>query len=150
MADIIAIMPPSKEEGNESIDIELYHLKYAANGKPSRQIKNLYEVCGQAQKSSRWKHKCNSDPSVLFNHIKKREELFKKKHPDDSRVVYGKAEDLSNLKRYSKSLKYNFKVFIVQPGIDTSNITDEMRAVLSCTENYLDEVACIPLVVIGS
>ena len=67
-----------------------------------------------------------------------------------SRVVYGKAEDLSNLKRYSKSLKYNFKVFIVQPGIDTSNITDEMRAVLSCTENYLDEVACIPLVVIGS
>ena len=67
-----------------------------------------------------------------------------------SRVVYGKAEDLSNLKRYSKLLKYNFKVFIVQPGIDTSNIIDEMRAVLSCTENYLDEVACIPLVVIGS
>lgn len=150
MADIIAILPPSEKEGDESIEIELYHLKYAANGKPSRQIKNLYEVCGQAQKSSRWKHKCNSNPSVLFNHIKKREELFKKKHPDESRVVYGKAEDLSNLKRYSKSLKFNFKVFIVQPGIDTSNITDEMRAVLSCTENYLDEVACIPLVVIGS
>ena len=148
--DIIAILPPSEKEGEESIDIELYHLKYAANGKPSQQIRNLYEVCGQAQKSSRWKHKCNGNPSLLFKHIKDREELFKKKHPESSRVVYGNIEELSKLRRYSKSLKYNFKVFIVQPGIDTSNITDEMRAVLSCTENYLDEVACIPLVVIGS
>ena len=150
IADIIAISPPSETSGNESISIELYHLKYATEGKPSSQIKNLYEVCGQAQKSSRWKLKCDNDAWILFRHIQHREERFQEVHPESTRIVYGDIDEILKLKRYSKSLKYKFKIIIVQPGIDSKNITNEMRAVLACTESYLDEVACIPLEIIGS
>jgi hypothetical protein len=52
IADVVAI---KLEE--EKICIEMYHLKYAYKGKISNEIRNFYEVCGQAQKSIHWKHK---------------------------------------------------------------------------------------------
>jgi len=41
----------------DKIEVELYHIKYSKSGQIDKQISNLYEVCGQAQKSINWKFK---------------------------------------------------------------------------------------------
>ena len=66
IADIIGV-----NDSDTVIDIHLYHLKYAKNGAVNNDIDNFYQVCGQAEKSLKWKHK---DGREFFNH------LFKKKN----------------------------------------------------------------------
>lgn len=44
IADIITL-----KEKDDCINVEMYHLKFAKGGVVSRQVDNLYEVCGQAQ-----------------------------------------------------------------------------------------------------
>lgn len=66
VADLVAI-----NNSEHEIDITLYHLKYAIKGKHSKSIENLYQVCGQAQKSIRWKYQRGNK---IFEHILKRSE----------------------------------------------------------------------------
>ena len=64
VADLVAI-----NNSERIIDVTLYHLKFARGGKVSNSIENLYQVCGQAQKSVRWKY---VGGYKLFDHILKR------------------------------------------------------------------------------
>ncbi len=72
------------------IAVELFHLKYAIGGSTSRQIKNLYEVCGQAQKSVNWKFKRGKE---FLEHFLRREALRKQKQLD-SRFELGDEQKL--------------------------------------------------------
>lgn len=56
-------------DSDEVIDIHLFHLKYAKGGIVSNNIDNFYQVCGQAQKSLKWKH---SEGKEFFNHLFRR------------------------------------------------------------------------------
>lgn len=67
IADLVGI-----NNSEYTIDITLYHLKFARGGKVSNSIENLYQVCGQAQKSVRWKY---YGGSKVFDHILKRDEI---------------------------------------------------------------------------
>ena len=66
VADLIGI-----NETDTAIDITLFHLKFALKGKVSDDINNLYQVCGQAIKSVRWKYVLSKK---LFDHILARNE----------------------------------------------------------------------------
>ena len=59
IADVITLKLVENE-----IHVELYHLKFAHEGKITSQIVNFYEVCGQAQKSANWKYK---EPEEMLN-----------------------------------------------------------------------------------
>ena len=60
IADVVTLrLHPDK------LSVGLYHLKFAIDGKVTNQVKNLYEVCGQAQKSVHWKHK---EGTEFINH----------------------------------------------------------------------------------
>jgi hypothetical protein len=50
VADIVALQSVAGE-----LRISLTHCKYVSGGVPRAQVKDLYEVCGQAQKSTRWR-----------------------------------------------------------------------------------------------
>jgi hypothetical protein len=142
IADITTI----KEE-EKKIKIELYHLKYAKKGTVSKRIDNLYEVCGQAQKSIRWKYK---DGNELFEHLLRRERKFEK-GSSCSRLEKGDIQKLIYFSQITKR-KYpiEFKIYVVQPGLSPGVVTDEQLILLGVTDNYLKEIADVNMKVIGN
>ena len=142
IADLVGI-----KNSEHSIDITLYHLKYAIKGKVSNSIKNLYEVCGQAQKSVRWKY---YGGSKIFDHILKRNE-YKENQGKSSRLLKGTVKDIIKLREEaSNKKKLLFHVVIVQPGMSLSNSSHEMKILLGSTVQILHEQANIDCRVICS
>lgn len=141
MADIVAI-----KNLDESVEVELYHLKYAIEGKVSNQIKNFYEVCGQAQKSLRWKYR---DESTFVNHLIRRE--IKKQKKSQTRIKKGSIEELESLLSQIKKTKpVNYQIYIVQPALSKENASDDILHQLGVTANHIKKEGNINLKVIGS
>ncbi|OCA86008.1 helicase [Bacillus sp. FJAT-27225] len=142
ISDVLTI----KEEGN-IIKIQMYHLKYAKGGNVSNDIDNLYQVCGQAQKSTQWKYK---DGKEFFNHLLRR----KIKHHNQSscsRIVKGTEQELEILKdKAKKRMPMSYEIFIVQPSISKKNVNNDILNLLGVTENYIKETTGIDLKVICS
>ncbi|MBT9395049.1 DEAD/DEAH box helicase family protein [Hymenobacter sp. NST-14] len=131
----------------DKIAVELFHLKYAQKGKVGKAVKNLYEVCGQTQRSVHWKHR---RPEALFQHLLRRDPKTKK-GVSRSRLEKGTLQDLENLKRLAKrQLPVEFAFIIVQPSISQANVGDEILKLLGVTQNFVHDLAGVPLRVIGS
>lgn len=142
IADIIAI-----KQFDEFINIQLYHLKFAKAGKVSQRVDDLYEVCGQAIKSVNWKFK---ETKEFFEHLLRRE-IKKRKGKSCSRIELGSKEKISYLKEIArKRYPVEFEIFIVQPGLSSSNPTVEQLSLLGVANSYMKGKANIPLTVIGS
>lgn len=140
IADLLTI---KKED--QHLKISLYHLKFAIEGKVSNQIKNFYEICGQAQKSVHWKHK---DGKELINHLLRRVEK-RKKDQVCSRLIKGKESDLDNLLAIVKQkIPVKYEIYIVQPGLSKENASNDILALLGVTENYIKEIGGIDLKII--
>ncbi|MBK6483741.1 MAG: DEAD/DEAH box helicase family protein [Chitinophagaceae bacterium] len=142
IADIIGI-----NDSDKVIDIHLYHLKYARNGTVGNNIDNFYQVCGQAQKSLKWKHK---DGKEFFNH------LFKRKTKtlngvSCSRIVKGTEDDLESLLSQAKFTKpINFHIYIVQPSLSKANASNDILLLLGNVHHYLATVGNIELKIYSS
>ena len=142
IADIVAIKQMEKH-----IKIDLYHLKYAKSGKVSTRIDNLYEVCGQAQKSIQWKFK---ESHELFDHLLRRETKNENGY-SCSRIEKGTKENLIYLNQIAKrNFPILFEIYIVQPGINPDMASPDQLLLLSVTENYIKEFSAIPLNIIGN
>lgn len=137
IADIIGI-----NDSNTLIDIHLFHLKYAKNGVISNDIDNFYQVCGQAEKSLKWKHK---EGREFFNH------LFKRKTKtlggnSCSRIIKGTEDDLENLLNQAKWTKaMRFHIYIVQPSLSKANPSNDILLLLGNVQHYLATVGNIEL-----
>ena len=139
-ADIVAI-----QVRNNLMRVDLYHCKYSGGNQPGGRINDLYEVCGQAQKSIHWVEK----PINLFYHLQKREP--RNFHDTEfSRFEKGNIDTLVRLLEMSRKMKVEFKIFIVQPGLSQASATKSQLELLSVTENYLKETYMIPFGVIAS
>jgi len=142
IADVIAI-----KDSGPSIDIHLFHLKAAEGGVVSNEIINLYEVCGQAQKSMAWRHKASKE---FFDHLFRRLEKKRGNHII-SRLRKGTEEILERFRRVARNEKQTkFYVTIVQPSISKQNANDKILSLLAATRKYIKDVANIDLNVIGS
>ena len=141
IADIITI----KDLPNE-IKVEFYHLKYAINGVVSNEIKNFYEVCGQAQKSLIWNHK---DGYKFINHLLKREVLKNKK--SQTRLKKGTFDDLERLLKVAKITKpITYEIYIVQPGFSKQSVSDSILYQLGVASNHIKKQGNINLKIISS
>jgi superfamily II DNA or RNA helicase len=127
------------------VQITLHHCKYSSAATPGARVKDLYEVCGQAQKSARWRDR----PSRMFTHMLKREKLRLDKG-QSSRFEQGTAAFLKKLKASWQDYRYEFDVRIVQPGLSRAAITEEGLHLLAGVETYLLETRAMKLRVIGS
>lgn len=142
IADIIGI-----NDSDTVIDIHMYHLKYAKNGVVSNNIDNFYQVCGQAEKSLKWKHKSGKE---FFNH------LFKRKTKtlggnSCSRIIKGTEDDLENLLNQAKWTKaMRFHIYIVQPSLSKANPSNDILLLLGNVQHYLATVGNIELKVYTS
>lgn len=143
VADVVAVI---EDDENKEIIFELYHCKYSHEKKPGSRVNDLYEVCGQAEKSIRW----TKNITNMLNQLLKRDVLRNRKNPKSSRFEIG---DKLIIKRISNKLRFyptKFKIFIVQPGVDSTKITPEMDRILCCSEGYLSDTSDIPLTLICS
>jgi superfamily II DNA or RNA helicase len=137
IADIIGI-----NDSETAIDIHLYHLKYASGGVVNNNIDNFYQVCGQAQKSLKWKHR---EGKEFFNH------LFKRKvktlaGATCSRIIKGTEDDLESLASQAKYTKpMNFHIYIVQPSLSKANPSPDILLLLGNVHHYLATVGNIEL-----
>ncbi|MBC8990873.1 DEAD/DEAH box helicase [Micromonospora chalcea] len=138
-ADIIAI-----RVADERLVVRLFHCKYAHDGRPGRRVSDLYEVCGQAQRSVHWK----GDRARLIQHMIQRESLARQR--DRTRFERGNLEQLALIGRRLRDLDADFEVVIVQPGVQKSNINDGQRHLFASTQLYLSETYAVPLSVIAS
>lgn len=130
---------------DDCIVLTLIHCKYSGSDESGARLKDLYEVCGQAQRCIRWKH---LNLSYLYHHIKRREEQWRSRNY--SRFLKGTLRDLAALKERSRTTPIRFNVVIVQPGLKVSQINDEGLKLLGSTALYIKKTTMADLAVIGS
>lgn len=139
-ADVVCV-----RKSNRFLEVEFYHCKYSGEVRAGARIDDLYEVCGQAQKSIHWKE----DMPGLFSHLLRREPK-KKDGLESTRYERGDEETLITLREMSRVLRTELKIFIVQPGVAKSRTSEDQLHLLSVTENYLMETFMLPFGVITS
>lgn len=126
-ADIVAVFME-----NDTVRFELIHCKYSKATSGAR-LSDLYEVCGQAIVSLRYKWK----PEELIKHLERRNATGVLK---GKRFYHGNVKDLGEIK---KALKYSDVIFefaIAQPGVKVSSINDEMRRLLGSVYSTVIEM----------
>ena len=106
---------------------------------------DLYEVCGQSQKSIRWL----INPRELFLHPPRREEK-RQLQVNASLIERGDADKIDEIFEKSDVYRTRLKIFMVQPGLSKAKASTEQLELLAVTESFLLETSLIPLTVIGS
>jgi superfamily II DNA or RNA helicase len=139
-ADVVGIL-----EQDDHIEVEFWHCKFALADQPGSRIKELYEVCGQAQKSVRWLEK----PRDLFTHLMRREPR-RYLGQQTTRYEIGTEKDLLRIREKADSQPVRLRVFIVQPGLSKNAASQDQLELLAVTENYLLETFAVPFGVVGS
>lgn len=125
------------------ITVDLYHCKYSSAPEPGARIGDVYEVCGQAQRSVLWLH--NKDRRTdLFAHLLKREAL-RAESGRASRLEVGTRDRLIQIRDLSRTCRIAIRVFIVQPGLSKVLAAEHQLAVLGVTEKFLHETYQVPL-----
>ena len=131
VADLVGV-----NQDADSIYVNLYHLKFAIDGHPTSRIANFYEVCGQAQKSLKWK---NAEMNLFHRLIRRATETAKAEH----RILKGNMELLQQLSQdaaFTKRVKVN--LHIVQPGLSIASAaaSADILQLLGVVKNYAFEV----------
>lgn len=139
-ADIVAF----KDEG-DVMAVEFYHLKYSTSGKPGSRIDDFYEVCGQVIKGCKWVGEFDN----IINHLKMREKS-RINRSGKSRIEKGEFRNFDSLSQHASRLRKEYRFFIVQPGLDTQNASDDVLALLGSIDLYVRETTGNALRVIGS
>lgn len=114
------------------IRFELIHCKYSKATSGVR-LSDLFEVCGQAIVSLRYKWK----PEELIKHLERRNATGILKY---KRFYYG---DLEVLEEIKKALKYSnvlFEFAIAQPGVKASALNSEMKRFLGSVYSTVAEM----------
>lgn len=148
-ADIVTINLVGPDKANPTkIEVEFYHCKKSGGAQVGSRLDDLYEVCGQAQKSVLWVF--SHDKSMdLFTHLLRREES-RRAGNGPSRYEHGDRDLLLAVREMSRYAPVSLKIFIVQPGLSKSQASRQQLELLSVTENYLMETYQLSLDVIAS
>ena len=140
IADIVAM----RQEDN-CLYIDLFHLKYSKSPEPGSRVNDLYEVCGQAQKSIRWMEY----PVRIHKRIRRREkDRIESGQP--SRFEQGGLEDIREFINNWKAMDRRYRVWIVQPGLSKAEVEPKQLDLLAATENFLLDTFGAELKVVGS
>lgn len=138
IADLIGFKIEAK-----CIHVHLFHLKYASGGVVSSQIKNFYEVCGQAEKCIKWR--VTNKRNDFFEHLFRRE-TKRNGESTCSRILKGDKdllEQMSTDTSWKKDLK--FHVSIVQPALSKRESPEDILNLLGAVKTYLEDEASVDL-----
>ncbi len=114
--------------------VQLVHCKYSSDSTPGKRIGDLYEVCGQAQKSVARRR----DLTLLVPHLLRRERNRQRRGVSGFEV--GDAEILYAIESELHTLKLELSIVIVQPGVAAALASNAQLDLLGSTEMYVMEV----------
>lgn len=140
IADVVALRIT-----DSAVSVTLFHCKYSGADTPGSRLSDLYEVCGQAQKSARWRDR----PNRMLQHMLKREQM-RRDRGVSSRIEQGSAATIKKLKAGWQDHRFEYDVRIVQPGLSRQAIGEEGLHLLAGVETYLLETRAMRLRIIGS
>jgi hypothetical protein len=135
VADVVGIF-----DRDNDVIVRFYHCKFAKADKPGLRVGEIYELCGQAQKSVKWAGSLEK----LSEHLKRRE-IHRVKNDKASRFEVGNLQQLITFMVIAKQKRVRFEVVLVQPGISKAALTDgseragNMLRLLGATGAYLAE-----------
>jgi hypothetical protein len=122
IADIVAL-----RETTESIQACFFHCKYSSEDKPGARKKDLYELCGQARLSAKWK---NSSVNLF-------RQLLRRSKEKENRFIKGSSNELRTMKRSLIEKSLDLSIILVQPGVSKTKISTQMKSMLIATQSYL-------------
>lgn len=130
-ADVVAM-----RVSGEELKILLVHCKFAHADAPGARLADLYEVCGQAQKSVRWRR----NVPLLFENLIRRERR-RLSSGRRSGFEVGDARRLYELQDGAPLKKTAFSVAISQPGLSQRAASQEQLELLASVSTYVAETA---------
>lgn len=139
-ADVIVLTV--REEARE-VEAVLYHCKFSSGDVPAARVKDLYEVCGQAVRSSRLLHRIDG----LLAHMVSRESRLAGR---PTRFEKGSMAELRALQKQAHMYRLRLQVCVVQPGLSASALTPELSSILGAADGFLLEFTGRRLRVFGS
>ncbi len=147
-ADVVAIRVVGGLEDPSRVEVEFYHCKYSSEATPGHRIKDLYEVCGQAQKSIWWAGSLMKKADLITHLMRRESDRLAKERP--SRLERGTMNVLLTIKEIANLLPVSLSIAIVQPGISKAMVSEDQLQLLGVTENFLWEMYQLPFRVITS
>ena len=134
-ADLVGI-----EENDNRIEVTLVHCKFSSQPTPGARLSDLYEVCGQAQRSAKWR---NGQMFPLFDHLGNRVRKIVEDYRDiqyDPFEIGGFDKFTDIHERLAKKDLY-LHIIIAQPGLSASQVSEDQLRLLAGVENYIKDVA---------
>ncbi|WP_052947959.1 DEAD/DEAH box helicase [Aneurinibacillus tyrosinisolvens] len=132
IADVVSVKIDMEQR---KVVFHLYHCKYSHGERPGARVSDLYEVCGQAEKSIMW----NDNVLEIVQRMIERENMRQRNY-DETRFEKGDLQTLHMLKKMVKSgFETEFEISVVQPGVSISEITNSMKQIILATDTYLKD-----------
>ena len=135
VADIVAL-----RKDDDRLHVLLVHCKYSLKPTPGARVDDLYDVCGQAQKSVQTR----AHLEAMFARLIKREGDRRRRH-DHNGFELGDIGALYRLADEAGVLRPTFEIAIAQPGISKGKASTDMLQILAGSEVYVRAVAKAPL-----
>jgi len=128
IADLVALRIDA-----EGLLIRLVHCKYSHGDSPGARVEDLYEVCGQTQKSIMWRR---GDLLPFFRTL---EDRARKKQTRDgvSPFEVGDIKKLYETRDRAKAMRRRVEMVIVQPGLSRALASTQQLDLLASTQAYL-------------
>lgn len=129
----------------DKVLVRFYHCKFSTGDNPGARVGDLYEVCGQTQKSVRWVRRMDD----LIRHLRARDSR-RERLTTVGRFERGDIETLKEYRKRAGRREVVMEAVIVQPGLSKAKASVDQLALLSSTESYLSDVGAMKLTVVGS
>lgn len=124
IADYISIT-----ETSEGVRVKLFHCKATSSRSPGHRVADLYEVCGQAVKSSIW-----TKTDKLLSRLGHRVTLSGVKG-----FCKGDLTDAARLLAAQARQQTQFEIYVVQPGVMNRGRSPALSELLAATKYYLSQ-----------
>ena len=121
----------------KALEVEFYHCKFSLEEKPGARVDDLYQVCGQAQKSIHWMRTPETKTDLL-THLLRRDWERREQH-GASRFEQGDGDLLYTIKEIREMCPMSLRITIVQPGLSKADVSFDQLQLLAATENHLFE-----------
>lgn len=138
IADIVAMRIDA-----EGLLVRFIHCKYSHGPNPGARVADLYEVCGQAQKSIMWRR---SDLGPLFRTLDDRARK-KQKRDGVNPFEVGDIKKLYEIRDRATVLRRRVEMVIAQPGLSVRQASTQQLDLLASTQAYLKTTINAPLTV---
>jgi superfamily II DNA or RNA helicase len=131
VADLVAL----RVDGQDLV-VHLVHCKYVTGGRPRQQVADLYEVCGQAHKSTTYRR----NVTAMVHKLIKRETL-RLGRGEPTGFLKGSVADLHAILDQAPRLHPAFHITVAQPGLMQAGATEPQLRLLAAADIFVRDTA---------